>query len=435
MSFIHDKAIEWQIIGCVLKKPELAKIVVAQLSPPDFYVPRMKLFLRLVTETYEENKNIETFLDEFFTRLKSQNLLDQKTIVLIHDLIDKVITTAGIKNYIDEVKETKIRWRMGELITTLTNNLASTHIPVADSIQAIIDCLNSLDGAAKLVKAPSNLVKEYVEESEGIFSLDDVCKQYRIFDRPGRQAISRVLCRMAEDDIIKRESNRNAVFRRIEKEAPSMDWENATGEPIAFACPLGSDRYARIHTKSIVIIGGSKDAGKTTYALNSALMNIKNFKQIRYVCSEMGANELRDRLELFDMDMDIWKQIDFKSRNRDFADVTLPDGLTIIDFLKIQDNFYLIGKMIDEIYDQLDTGVALICIQKDPKSEYARGGPFSEETARIAITLDPDYPGAVAKINVGKIFAQKAINPKGFTRHYKIVNGSKFICTGGWCSP
>lgn len=436
MSFIHDKAIEWYLVGCLLKKPDLIKSTISQITPDDFLVPKARLLFSHITQTWNDNPKIDIFFDSFMAHLKSKNLLSQPMIELIFKTMDDLPTTLGIRNYIEEVKETKIRWRMGDLITILTTNLASRQIPPADSIQAIIDCLNDLDGNVPRQATPSNIVKEYVEQSEGIFSLADVCNQYRIFDRTGRQAISRALSHMVEQDIIKRESNRNAVFRRIERGIEVVDWQNATGIPIKFSCPLGTDRYANLHRKSIICVGGSKDAGKTSFAENFALMNILNFEQIRYVTSEMGPDELRDSLQRFDVPLETWNKIEFIERHRDFQDVVLPDGLTVIDFLDVVEDFYLVIKYMKEIYDQIKTGVVLVCLQKDPGKDFSRGGAGSEDKARLAIHLKQDYPGYEAKINVGKIWAQKGINPKGFTRRYKLLNdGSRFICEGGWMSP
>lgn len=435
MSLYHDKQVEWQVIGSCLLKPTLIESVVTQLESKHFISPKARLFFRLILETFTDNKNLDTFLDEFLSRIKSQNLLQQIPLDAVFGLIETITTTIGLKSFITELQETWTRVELGNLVTTLSTNLSSRHIQIDESITAILSCLNSLDGQVRMLNSPSNICKEFVEQSVGMFALDDVYRQYRIFDRENKQRISRVLSRMVDDEIIKRESNRNGVFRRIDRDCEMVDWENATGETIEFACALGSDRYTKLHKKSIVCIGGSKDAGKTTYALSCALMNIKNFEHIRYVTSEMGPDELRDRLIRFDCPLSQWKKIEFIERHRDFPDVVLPDGLTIIDFLDVVEDFYMVIKYMAQIYEALDTGVCVVCLQKDPGKDFSRGGPGSEDKARLAIHLKQDYPGNEAKINVGKIWAQPEINPKGFTRRYKLVNGSKFILEGGWISP
>lgn len=436
MPLYHDKEVEWQVIGSCLVKPALIQSVVTQLESKHFISPKARLFFRLISETYNDNNDTDNFLDNFLTQIKSQNLLQQIPLDSVFGLTNTIVSTIGLNSFIKELQETSVRVQIGDLTTTLTTNLASRHILIDDSVKAIIECLNSLDGQVRMPNSPSNLCKEFVEQSEGIFSLDDVYRQYRIFDRENKQRISRVLSRMVEDEIIKREGNRNGVFRRIEKGVEVVNWQNATGIPITFSCPLGSDRYANLHRKSIICVGGSKDAGKTSFAENFALMNIPNFEQIRYVTSEMGPDELRDSLQRFDVPLDTWDKIEFIERHRDFSDVVLPDGLTIIDFLDVVEDFFLVIKYMKEIYDQIKTGVALVCLQKDPGKDFARGGAGSEDKARLAIHLKQDYPGYEAKINVGKIWAQKGINPKGFTRRYKLLNdGSRFICEGGWCSP
>ena len=437
MSLYHNNQVEWEIIGSCLIKPSLIQSVVTQLESKHFISPKARLFFRLISETYNSNNDLNIFLDEFLARIKSQNLLQQIPFDSVFGLIGTITSTIGLNSFIKELQETAVRVQLGGLVTTLSTNLGSRHILVDDSIKAIIDCLNSLDGQVRMPSTPSNLCKEFVEQSEGIFTLNDIYRQYQIFDRENKQRISRVLSRMVEDEIIKRESNRNGVFRRIERGVDVVDWESATGETIEFNCPLGADRYASLHRKSVVVVGGSKDAGKTSYAENFALMNIGNFEQIRYVTSEMGADELRDSLQRFEgVPLETWKQIEFIERHRDFADVVLPNGLTVIDFLDVVEDFFMVIKYMKEIYDELNTGIALVCLQKDPGKDFSRGGAGSEDKARLAIHLKQDYPGYEAKINVGKIWAQKGVNPKGFTRRYRLVNdGSRFIGEGGWCSP
>lgn len=432
---LHDSSIEWHIIGCVLKRPELAESTAAQLSIDDFKDLKARLYFRVITDTAAYNKDPESFIDELLSRIKSQKLSGQITIDKIFELINENSITAGLNNFIEELKETNIRFKIGNLIGVLERNNKNRQIPVEESFEALINCLNSLDGQVRRPSTPANMVKEFIEESVGNFSLDDVCRQFRIFDRKNRQAISKVLSRRVEEGEIKRESNRNAIFRRIERGVDIVDWENAGGETIEFNCPLGSDRYAKLYKKSIVVIGGCKDAGKTAYALNSAIMNIKNFKQVRYVTSEMGPDELKGRLQAFNFPVEHWRAVEFIERHRDFADVVLPDGLTVIDFLDLTEEFYLVIKYMKEIYDELNSGIAVVCLQKDPGKDFSRGGPGSEDKARLAIHLKQDYPGNEAKINVGKIHAQEGINPKGFVRRYKLVKGSKFLLEGGWISP
>ena len=53
--------------------------------------------------------------------------------------------------------------------------------------------------------------------------------------------------------------------------------------------------------------------------------------------------------------MDFWKNVDFRERSGDFADVIRPDSINIIYFLEINDKFYSVAKLIKDI---LVTGFA-----------------------------------------------------------------------------
>ena len=102
--------------------------------------------------------------------------------------------------------------------------------------------------------------------------------------------------------------------------------------------------------KNVVLVAGASDAGKTAFLLNICALNFKSGMKIRYLSSEMGAAELRDRIEKFkDVELDAWRQVDFRERSEGFHDLIDPDGLNVIDFLEIHDNFFQVAGKIRAI--------------------------------------------------------------------------------------
>jgi hypothetical protein len=116
-----------------------------------------------------------------------------------------------------------------------------------------------------------------------------------------------------------------------------------------------------------------------------------------------------------------------------FADVIVPGKVNIIDYIQVNDSFWLISKDLDEIWQRLAGGLAIIALQKGPGQELGRGGSFSLEKPRLYLTLSrsPDYIGGIAKIIKAKNW-KTACNPNGRTMRYKIVNGARFIYSGTW---
>ena len=74
--------------------------------------------------------------------------------------------------------------------------------------------------------------------------------------------------------------------------------------------------------------------------------------------------------------------------------------------------------------------LAEVFMQKNPGTEWARGGAWTLDKARLYMALDRVEKGNRAKIIDCKAFRNE--NPRGWTLTYKLVNGWKFISDGYW---
>ena len=139
----------------------------------------------------------------------------------------------------------------------------------------------------------------------------------------------------------------------------------------------------------------------------------------------MGAEELRLRLEKFELPLSDWK---FKPYERasNFGDAIVPDAVNIVDYLELTDNFYQVGGQLKAIFDRLTTGIAIIAIQKKAGIDMGRGAEFSLEKARLYLSMD----SGELKIIKGKNWAQPGQNPNGKVFTFKLVNGANFIEIG-----
>ena len=117
-----------------------------------------------------------------------------------------------------------------------------------------------------------------------------------------------------------------------------------------------------------------------------------------------------------------------------------PDGVTFVDYLEAPNgDFTMLRNSIREIYDALDTGVAIVAIQKKTSSEYGVGGEGTLEKARLALNLDkllvPDRgkPEVISacKIVKSKMPCEGQSNPEGKETHLLIEN-TKITQMGPW---
>jgi len=168
----------------------------------------------------------------------------------------------------------------------------------------------------------------------------------------------------------------------------------------------------------------------TAFLLNLAIMNADKHP-IDYFTNELGPEELKRRL-LYFQEMGIptesFRQITFKSRSSDYIDVINPDKLTIVDYLMVTKEAYLIGDDLDAIHNKLKNGIAVIAIQKKMGEVLGRGKDFAVERPRLYLTMG----GNRFKIIKGKNWAKPGLNPNGKFIDFKLWNGCKFVPQGGW---
>ena len=248
----------------------------------------------------------------------------------------------------------------------------------------------------------------------------------QLSSREEQKNLSQVLGRLCDEGLIQRYGNKNGCFRVIDAATEEIDFLNAPTESLDIKFPLGEERYVLPLPGNIIIIAGVSNAGKTAYLLNFIQLNMNRF-DISYFNSEMGAIELRNRLSKFQRPLSSWK---FKAieRSSNFADVIKPNGINVIDFLEIHDDFWKVGGLIKDIHDRLDKGIAVIAIQKDPQKEYGVGATRSIEKARLYLTMDANK----VRIAKAKNWVHETINPNGLELHFKLVQGSEFIVEQDW---
>lgn len=274
----------------------------------------------------------------------------------------------------------------------------------------------------------SELVREWVLSSDGVFQSSDVHRELDLRTRRDKQNCSKILGRLTEEGIIERVGVKRGQYRKIEGDLERMDWRCAAGEPLDIRWPFGIEDYVELMPGNIAVVAGEPNAGKTAFLLNFIKMNMARH-EIHYFSSEMGGAELRKRLEKFDSPpLDRWK-FNAWERSRDFADIIRPDAVNVIDYLEIHEDFYRLGGQIKQIFDRLKHGIALIAIQKNRGTDLGRGGIATLEKPRLYLSLAPGE----CTIVKGKHWASDR-SPNGLVNQFKLVKGASFI-GNGWEQP
>lgn len=325
---------------------------------------------------------------------------------------------------------------------TLANSLVKSGMPeqqVREYLDFIVHSWGEHDGTWVNTKVQSALkrqnerekslseeIREYVLSTTGVFLSTDVHRNLDLSTRVHKKNCSEVLRRLIADGVIERFGNKDGCFRKIEKDFTGINLLDAVVEPLCIHWPFGI--HEKVHTlpKSVAVIAGQTDAGKSAFCLNFAYLNKK--LKVRYLTSEMGKAEIKSRVSLLGEPLESWRDIEFIERSSNFADLVLPDDVTIIDYMEKADNFFEIAKDIKEVFDRLKTGFALIALQKKAGQDFGRGGDFSAEKARLYLSMSP----GTLKIVKAKNWTNPTENPNGFSVDFKLVKGIKFLPVSGW---
>jgi hypothetical protein len=304
--------------------------------------------------------------------------------------------------------------------------LAKQCSPPFPESEARVKVQSALDRANQAEKNLTKEIREWCLSSSGDFLSSFVLKELGLSSRVLMKQAYNVLARLCDEGLIEKASGKRGHYRTVNKDLDGIDWLNASDACLEISWPFAIESLVQTNEGNIIVVAGAPNSGKTAFAINTVSLN-QHRHDVHYFSSEMGASELRKRLLLFDdVPIDGWRFHPWE-RSSDFPDVIRPDGLNIIDYLEIHDNFYLVGQMIKHIHDKLKRGVAVVCLQKNPGQDAGLGGQRSLEKARLAIALD----NGQCRIIKAKNWATQE-NPNGLIQDFKLVDGCKFIPTGQW---
>jgi len=276
--------------------------------------------------------------------------------------------------------------------------------------------------------ALSQAIVAWAEETDGRwFPANMVDREFDLKTRKDKQNRWIILDRLCKKGTLERHSTKAHEYRFVSESREELDWLAAdAGNFLPIRFPLGLESYCRLYPKSIVVVSGAFNSGKSGFMLSTAGMNMHTFP-VKIFNSEMGPEEFKSRLVASDVSLDEWSQmVKVYERNANFADVIFPDALNIIDYMEVEEDFYRVGRDINKIFRTLTTGVAIIALQKKTGAALGRGQEFSVEKARLAVSIDP---GELTIVKA-KSWADPTSNPNGLILKFKLVQGYKFISDG-----
>jgi len=274
----------------------------------------------------------------------------------------------------------------------------------------------------------SQQIEEWVQQSNGWFDTSELDAELAIRSAEGKANRRKILQRLRERGVIEQHNRDNKRYRKRDTNVRLIDFKAAgKRNPLSLALPFDIHKLVNIYPGNVIVIAGDANAGKTGFLLETIRLNMYDFP-IYYLSSEMGAEELATRLKKFEgMELEDWP-FTAEERERNFADVIRPDCFNIVDYLEFEGgDFYLVADYLRAIHEKLQSGIAIVALQKKRGASVGRGGDFGLEKPRLYLSM------SAGKLTIVKGKNWKTDkNPNRQARTFKLTDGCNFIMTSDW---
>ena len=264
----------------------------------------------------------------------------------------------------------------------------SGEIQSANLFKKYVAHLNSIYRQSGSGQSIADLVREWVDSGQGRFFTKQIFAELGLTSRSDKKAGDMALRRLVEKGILKECGEQRGCWRPVACTVDQIDWQSADSQDvIPLKWPLGLEQYFTLYPSNVCVIAGEKNSGKTAFMMNVVDMNPDIGLPVHYYSSEMLAQELKVRVEMFKNPKAFEQAKFFPLIFDEVVDVIDPDAINIIDYLEVEDEFWMVAKKIRKMWQKLQKGIVLVALQKDPDSRYGRGKAFSSEKARVYMTM------------------------------------------------
>lgn len=281
------------------------------------------------------------------------------------------------------------------------------------------------------------MVKGWIEMGDDEFEIE----KFRAAHGISPESANFYMCikRLVEQKYIKRVAR--GIYRKIIL-VNSVKWWVATPEDVIdFTFPqshidfssFGIEDMVNIERGDLILISGVSNAGKTCFAMNLLAENLG--KMPAYLMGSEYTSADRKPTAKFqrrirNMEWAEWMcgeipMFELYPVGDDYEDYVVKDGLNIIDWISLEDRYYLIDTITKKIKDRVGKGVVVVVIQKNKGNEFGEGGERSTRYADLELKIDP-YGEEEGMLTIGKVKSPKA-KATGRRFAFKIVEaGSNF---------
>ena len=290
---------------------------------------------------------------------------------------------------------------------------------------------------------PGELSKETVEDwamsTKGWFSVRDCYSELQAATKSQKSHIRTVFTRLEQSGLLEHSGKRRGEYRKVDQDCPVVEWWGAPTEEVPIRLPFDLHNHVIIYPGDIIIVAGEKNSGKTAFWLQMVNMNLDNKELIKFYEpfdvgklwniyeNELDGSGVRGRLEKAQFDQEEWRsKVEIRERMDTFSQVLKPEYVNIIDYIQVLDNFYEVGKKIEDVYRAIhgNQGIGVIMLQKDKGKDIARGGATSLDRCKLYLSFE------FKKMKVVMCKTPRHLdNPRGWTADFTLARGSEFRVT------
>lgn len=239
-------------------------------------------------------------------------------------------------------------------------------------------------------------LEEWIQtEATGVFYYKDVMNGAVKNDPAMWSSIREMLrrCKEKVPPIAVSVNGRDGYWRPADTNLEEIYWWDLNGDiGENLLLPMGLNKYCHIPRPCLVLYAGVYNAGKTALCINTVNMNLELWADNIFFFVSENAEMMNAKFKA--LNSYIPKPPPFKMyrRTENFADVIQPDGLNIIDYLRVDmEKAYAVSSALFQIFNKLKTGIAIVAVQKPPGRKLAFGGPGTAFEPSLYISMDTGY--------------------------------------------
>ena len=422
------------ILGTLIMSPGLLSS--SEDLCEEIFTGRDKLVFSAISRLWEEDQPESIPLP-----LLCDKLGDKVPASYVSSLLDGVVSVQpdGFASLVKELSRRKIAKAIVKVVSDAGEEMVKTGDVDLSTLKPLIEKYQAIGDKEKNMSAH---IRGWAMLTTGEFSLPMAYKEIGAKTTQEQGLVRVVLGKMVKDGVLTPVGRGYGHYRKVEKELEEVDLLGTVPEAMDLYLPLGLDGLVKIYPRSIVLVAGASNKGKSALCYDFIKHNMGKH-DCHLFFSEGGTESLRDRLDRHtDKMIGEWR---FKAypRTKNFEDVIFPDSINVIDYMLLGDEFWKVSSYLDDIYRKLNKGIAYVNIQKNSTSEVGRGGEFGLERPQLYVTLSPDpevenHPDnvqpCIAKIIKSKSWRRRR-NPDGLVMPFQIEDGWKILHYSDWNYP